>query len=931
MKLFQTSGLSLKAVKSVPSISPAFSFRAILVVVAMLRSFGVQSQVAPFSLTVESYPAVQEGLTTYRFYVNLPDSSVRVTAVGQVVDEASFQIVAPQGAYNSEFGGISAASLNPAFVALFPELVDDSYATIGLEGPAIDSAIPEAEDVSFILGSSADVASLLQSDGGTSMSSIGYDSAITWFVNPFSPVGLPDEEMRVLVLQVTTGGTVMGRLNFKCWGESYGIENTVEFEGMGTFEAQSIEFGCYDAGACNYNPTAPFEGYCDFVSCLGCTDASACNYNEWSLIDDGSCIYPDLCGVCFGNNLSCSGCTDAEACNYDSLATIEDFSCLVNDACGVCGGDNSSCFGCTDDLACNYDSLAVFEDNTCLYGSEDLTVFVQTDNWPSEFVWSLKDGGGNVVYAGGPYLYPASDFVETLCFPPGCYTAFIYDLFGDGICCHPFFGDGSISFTSNGVELGRADDFGYSKVIEVCIGPEYGCTDETACNFTVGASLENYTCQYPDLGFSCDGECILDADGDGICDEPDTEGCTYDAALNFNPDASSDDGSCIFGLSQDAPTLLFDYDFDLAVSTSDFLAMLAVFGDADSDFDGVWDSADLCTDAGACNFQSNPTEVCSFDDATGDCGGDCQADTDDDGVCDDVDPCIGTLDECGVCHPFNETSPVVGAVTSLVDSVYLPLVDEWHVYTYGSDTSFVFPCTPEYEDCGDVVHYQGYNYRTVQIGEQCWFAENLKSEFYANGDAIPTNFVDSVWTELNVGATTTYGEGVSYCYSSSSFDFMCDSAWSVIHYGRLYNSFAAVDERGLCPVGWHVSTDDDWKQMERYLGMSTQESDLEGWRGTNEGDKLKAFSYQTSFWDVLGPPETACGFSALPAGYRNGDNGSFYWKEFATTFWTPAEFFPGAGRGLDGDLNRGIRRLAGGALYYYPNNGFSIRCVEDAE
>ena len=61
-------------------------------------------------------------------------------------------------------------------------------------------------------------------------------------------------------------------------------------------------------------------------------------------------------------------------------------------------------------------------DNTCLYGSEDLTVLVQTDNWPSEFVWSLKDGGGNVVYAGGPYLYPASDFVETLCFPPGCYT-----------------------------------------------------------------------------------------------------------------------------------------------------------------------------------------------------------------------------------------------------------------------------------------------------------------------------------------------------------------------------------------------------------------------------------------------------------------------------------------------------------------------------
>ena len=478
------------------------------------------------------------------------------------------------------------------------------------------------------------------------------------------------------------------------------------------------------------------------------------------------------------------------------------------------------------------------------------------------------------------------------------------------------------------MELGRADNFGYSEVIEVCLGPEYGCTDETACNFAVGASVENNTCQYPDFGFSCDGECILDADGDGICDEPVNEGCTYGAALNYDPDASSDDGSCIFDLSQDAPTLLFDFDFDQAVSTSDFLAMLAVFGDSDSDFDGVWDSADMCTDAEACNFRSNPTEMCSFDDATGNCGGDCQADADDDGVCDDVDPCIGALDECGVCHPFNEISPVVGTVTSLVDSVYMPLVDEWHVYTYGSDTSFVFPCTPEYEGCGDVVHYQGYNYRTVQIGEQCWFAENLKSEFYANGDAVATNFVDSVWTELDSGAMTTYGAGAfGLLLRGLPSTSTCGSAWSVSYFGRLYNSFATVDERGLCPFGWHVSTDNDWKQMERYLGMSPQQSDATGWRGTNQGDKLKAYSYQTSLWDVVGPAETVCGFSALPAGYRNGAVGSFYQKEKDAYFWTPSESSEMVGRKIDGNFYRGIYR----STNYYITNGFSIRCVEDAE
>ena len=47
--------------------------------------------------------------------------------------------------------------------------------------------------------------------------------------------------------------------------------------------------------------------------------------------------------------------------------------------------------------------------------------------------------------------------------------------------------------------------------------------------------------------------------------------------------------------------------------------------------------------------------------------------------------------------------------------------------------------------CGDPLEYQGYDYETVQIGEQCWFAENLRSESYQNGDAIPADLSDSEW------------------------------------------------------------------------------------------------------------------------------------------------------------------------------------------
>ncbi len=51
--------------------------------------------------------------------------------------------------------------------------------------------------------------------------------------------------------------------------------------------------------------------------------------------------------------------------------------------------------------------------------------------------------------------------------------------------------------------------------------------------------------------------------------------------------------------------------------------------------------------------------------------------------------------------------------------------------------------------CGDPMNYHGYDYATVQIGEQCWFAENLRNEHYANGDAIPGELSDSEWEQHN--------------------------------------------------------------------------------------------------------------------------------------------------------------------------------------
>jgi len=81
--------------------------------------------------------------------------------------------------------------------------------------------------------------------------------------------------------------------------------------------------------------------------------------------------------------------------------------------------------------------------------------------------------------------------------------------------------------------------------------------------------------------------------------------------------------------------------------------------------------------------------------------------------------------------------------------------------------------------CGDPVSYQGYDYATVLIGDQCWFAENLRSENYDNGDAIPAGLSDSQWTSTTSGATAVYGEGSSTCYTYSPDGDACDEAWSL--------------------------------------------------------------------------------------------------------------------------------------------------------
>ena len=223
-----------------------------------------------------------------------------------------------------------------------------------------------------------------------------------------------------------------------------------------------------------------------------------------------------------------------------------------------------------------------------------------------------------------------------------------------------------------------------------------------------------------------------------------------------------------------------------------------------------------------------------------------------------------------------------------------------------------------FNSCGDDIGYDGYDYATVQIGEQCWFAENLRTEHYTNGDTIPGELSDSEWSnadDTNFGAQAVYGEGTSLVYGGND-----DEVTNLADYGRLYNWYAVDDGRGLCPSDWHVPTDEEFMTLEMELGMSESEANYSStWRGTNQGTQMKSSPEDSPSWNGT----NTSGFSGLAGGRRN-HLGHFDRESGYGYFWS-ASIGGSSGwyRGLGGDYS-GVERS-----HLYWRVGASVRCVRD--
>lgn len=168
---------------------------------------------------------------------------------------------------------------------------------------------------------------------------------------------------------------------------------------------------------------------------------------------------------------------------------------------------------------------------------------------------------------------------------------------------------------------------------------------------------------------------------------------------------------------------------------------------------------------------------------------------------------------------------------------------------------------------GTITDVEGNIYNTVTIGTQVWMAENLKATKYRNGDLIGTTIPASL--DISGESSPKY----QWAYSGNETN--------VPTYGRLYTWYTITDSRNVCPLNWHVSTDNEWIVLENYLITNGYNYD-----GSTTGNKIAKALSSTTLWNsstIEGSVgnldyvayRNKSGFTALPSGVRY-PNGAYY-------------------------------------------------------
>ena len=661
---------------------------------------------------------------------------------------------------------------------------------------------------------------------------------------------------------------------------------------------------CVDVAACNYAEW----GACNY-ECEGCRIPTACNYNGSVLFGNIElCLFPnEYCQECGGNPANGQGFVTIQDSDNDGICDLDD-PCV--------GGCLEGCESPGPEVEISLDGVELWCNNDLSFEDQVLSTLQICSSTPSDSLFVIATVLDEFVEAGQVYaevIVGVFDLTQLT-------STFLTELF-------PVQG-----FLENGE-------------CEIL-----GCTSELACNFNSEANSDDGSCDLPGCGCDCEDNCL--SGGTSIYFYP-FEPCEYSwpptemwlgdeayACLFSDSETGHFGDSCLMYLNgnlvfEGIPgdyyaqygygTLLTAPAPDNYPCSTDTLELKFPRPNNDTiSLIGYWLPEDFwcdlsfiqgCTDPEAVNFSWEAlcdNGSCVFEGCTDplSCNFDSEANLDD-GSCDySCCPGPGCCSqglfwdwELGQCFPTNPADINLDGCVQLNDLLDL-------LSAYGD-------CGAEESawQCGDPLEYQGYDYETVQIGEQCWFAENLLSENYENGEAIPSNLHYSEWAYTTSGAVTVYGEGNSACSHLSPDGDACDEAWSLSEYGRLYNWYAVDDVRGLCPSGWHVPTDTEWFILTDHLG----------------GELVAGTLMKTDYgWYEDGSGTNESGFSGLPGGYRTDTYVSLGYHDAAGVlgFWWSSS--------TDNNGSPWTRHLRYNQLWLNRGHsskgyGMSVRCIRDTE
>ncbi|HNS16758.1 MAG TPA: FISUMP domain-containing protein, partial [Bacteroidales bacterium] len=215
--------------------------------------------------------------------------------------------------------------------------------------------------------------------------------------------------------------------------------------------------------------------------------------------------------------------------------------------------------------------------------------------------------------------------------------------------------------------------------------------------------------------------------------------------------------------------------------------------------------------------------------------------------------------------------------------------------------------------CGDDLDYEGQSYTTVLIGTQCWMAENLNV-----GVMINSTSGGFLQTDNDIIERYCYENDITYC----------DTYGGLYEWPEAMQYMATEGAQGICPSGWHIPTDNEWKILEGTVdsdyGVGDPEWDRTSWRGSDAGGNLKEAG--TEHW--IDPNEGATnssGFTGLPAGNRSYLRLGFEMLGYYNFFWTSSQ---------DDAYTAWTRYLYFNSAYSYrepdyKDLGFSVRCIQD--